>query len=80
MTWQQHAACKGLTHLFFPRNGVANRALKLCARCPVIEQCRQEAADLHSRGDLHGIWAGLTRPERDELYGLHASAWWPANE
>jgi len=74
--WWQHAACKGLTHLFFPRNGQVDRARRLCDNCPVQQQCKAEAMHLAARGELHGMWANTTKRQRENLVGRHRSAWW----
>lgn len=74
--WWEHAACKGRTDLFFPRNNAIKQARQMCASCPVAEQCALEAAHLHQRGELHGIWAGQTRQQRDKQHGRHRKAWW----
>jgi WhiB family redox-sensing transcriptional regulator len=61
--WMQHAACKGTTHLMFPKEHkditYIPQARKICSNCPVKPQCLTYALD-HPTGDLHGVWAGLT--------------------
>ena len=77
--WQDDAACRGQTHLFFPttgQHGLIKKARKLCATCPVAKQCAFEAAALHSIGELHGVWAGQTMKQRDREHGRHRRAWW----
>ncbi len=62
LDWLQYAACKGKTGPFFSRyaDDVA-LARKLCAGCPVREECLDHAmSDL----SLVGLWAGLTADER----------------
>lgn len=38
------------------------RAKDICARCPVISQCRSHALSV---GEPYGIWGGLSESERD---------------
>lgn len=62
-SWMNDAACKGKTHLMFPKEHkdityiVAARAL--CADCPVKEPCLDYALGFPTV-DMHGVWAGLT--------------------
>lgn len=64
--WRDQAACKGQDlDLFFPGPKDSNalaRARVLCARCPVIDECRQEAERMPERS--YGVWAGLTHAQR----------------
>jgi len=50
---------RGLT-----RSGRERKAKQICARCPVLEQCRQHALTVHER---YGVWGGLTETERSCL-------------
>jgi WhiB family redox-sensing transcriptional regulator len=68
--WQYQAACKGMpTDLFFysdrergPRRNRRERQAKaICASCPVIKECRDQALRL---AEPYGIWGGLTEDER----------------
>ncbi|MYW71909.1 hypothetical protein GTW08_07180 [Pseudonocardia sp. SID8383] len=71
MDWRAGAACRGTDpELFFPTavDGPALEreeqvALGVCARCPVLAQCREWAI----AGQAHGVAAGLTESERIEL-------------
>jgi WhiB family redox-sensing transcriptional regulator len=65
-----HAACrKAGAHLFYPdlnesaaeRVEREERATRICAACPVRDECLEYA--LQTRQPL-GIWGGLTEPER----------------
>ena len=67
--WQDRAACLGEGHWFFAPEyetpqardiRVAN-AKTVCARCPVRRECLAYAQANH---EPHGIWGGLTGPER----------------
>jgi WhiB family redox-sensing transcriptional regulator len=61
--WMTDAACKGMgPDLFFPQQG--NRGIeakKVCAKCPVAEQCEQHALENRER---HGIWGGYSIDRR----------------
>jgi WhiB family redox-sensing transcriptional regulator len=78
--WQQHGACQTEdTELFFhPDNergpSRANReaaAKAVCARCPVIDACREQS--LASR-EPYGVWGGLSEQEREALVGRPLAA------
>lgn len=66
--WMRDAACKGLTHLFFP--GAAERpqarerreaaARTVCATCSVQPDCREYARENHE----YGLWGGESEDER----------------
>jgi len=64
--WRRRAACRGVDpDIFFPPRGDhngANRALAICARCPVRADC--EAANLHQRS---GVWGGTVERQRRKL-------------
>ena len=75
--WQEYAACKGRTRLFFPpkaerpqaRARREGKALKLCAACPVHESCRSHARSNHE----YGYWGGESEEDR-HLAGFTVSA------
>lgn len=57
--WVSEAACKTLTHLFYPARGEATLPAKqICARCPVLEQCAKA-----SWTEPAGVWGGISRRE-----------------
>jgi len=71
MDWRDDAACRDEDpELFFPigTTGIAleqvNAAKRVCARCPVQEDCLEFT--LASNQDA-GIWGGLTEDERRTL-------------
>jgi WhiB family redox-sensing transcriptional regulator len=73
--WQLLGACRSAdTDLFFhpegergPRRSNREAAAKaICARCPVLQECRTAA--LAAR-EPYGIWGGLGEHEREELLG-----------
>ena len=68
--WQLSSACKTLpTEMFFHPDGERgsrrhkrdNAAKSVCASCPVIQQCRDQALSVH---EPYGVWGGLTEDER----------------
>lgn len=63
--WHQHAACRGMTALFFPPRGEnAHHAKAVCATCPVRDECLNDALD---HGDKHGVWGGASENERRRM-------------
>lgn len=71
MSWQQHAACRGANPaMFFPEKGnvvAARQARDICATCPVIDPCLEQA--LLDR-EAEGIWGNTTPKERRVLRRL----------
>jgi WhiB family redox-sensing transcriptional regulator len=68
--WQQHGLCRRLgSHLFFHpegERGSARRARQeiakaVCARCPVLTQCREHALRV---AEPYGVWGGMSEDER----------------
>ena len=68
--WQSHGACRGTdTAVFFHpefergtnRESRTAAAKAVCARCPVLEQCRAHALSV---GEPYGTWGGLDELER----------------
>lgn len=48
--------------LFYREDAASLKAAKaVCARCPVLEQCRDWAVET---GEPHGVWGGLDEDER----------------
>lgn len=63
--WRLRAACLDMDPaVFFDGGGLARRAKKICAQCPVQQQCL--VAGL-SNDERFGIWGGLTHDERKKL-------------
>jgi WhiB family redox-sensing transcriptional regulator len=66
--WMNAAACKGLTHLFFPppaerpqaRDRREATAKAVCGSCTVGTMCRQFARSNHE----YGFWGGESEDER----------------
>ena len=64
--WQELAACRGMTpEIFFPESGATLApARRVCAGCPVAQECRSVAI---ADPSLQGIWGGTSARERDRL-------------
>jgi WhiB family redox-sensing transcriptional regulator len=66
--WMDRGACKGLTHLFFPRAAERPQARErreatareVCSSCNVRNECRSFARDQHE----YGFWGGESEDER----------------
>lgn len=62
--WRAQAACRGRVEIMHP-NGRGTKqvdyraALALCARCPVMDQCREAGAT-----EKLGVWGGTTPSQR----------------
>lgn len=63
MSWLNDAICSQTDpEAFFPeKGGTARIAKAVCAKCPVIEQCREYA--IHDTS-LMGVWGGTSEMER----------------
>ena len=66
--WMRAAACKGLTHLFFPSSAERPQARErreatarqVCATCTVQLPCQEFARTNHE----YGFWGGESEDER----------------
>jgi WhiB family transcriptional regulator, redox-sensing transcriptional regulator len=75
--WQEHAACKGRTPLFFApkaerpqaRARREAKANQLCTACTVSATCREQARINHE----YGYWGGESEEDR-HLAGYTVSA------
>ena len=76
--WQFEALCRDMScNVFFhpwgergpARDAREERAKQVCARCPVIQQCRSFALAVQEQ---YGVWGGLSEGERSLL--LHNSS------
>jgi WhiB family redox-sensing transcriptional regulator len=76
--WQLHGACRSEdTELFFHpegergprRSGRQASAKAVCARCPVLDLCRQHAL---SAREPYGVWGGMSESEREAVYARAA--------
>lgn len=71
--WQYQGLCRGADpEIFFhpegERGGTRRRrdeaAKAICAKCPVIQQCRKHALAVH---EPYGVWGGLSEDERQAI-------------
>lgn len=64
-TWMESAVCASADpEEWFPEKGVsAHAAKKICATCPVIDECLQFAL----KNDEQGVWGGTSHRERRSL-------------
>ena len=66
--WMTKAACRGMTHLFFPamaerpqaRERREAEARQVCRSCIVADTCREFARENHE----YGLWGGESEEER----------------
>lgn len=78
--WRDHAACAGRTDTFFATNakgtGVTiaiERAKRICAGCPVLDECQQHALD---NFETEGVWGGMSEDERRQFWrDTHGPKW-----
>lgn len=70
--WMLEARCLDADpEAFFPEKGGSTReAKRICAACPVREECLQYALDNDER---FGIWGGLSERERRRAKRLSSS-------
>jgi WhiB family redox-sensing transcriptional regulator len=63
--WQERGLCREVGgDEWFPEGGNGQAAKRICARCPVRAECLWYALDNDVR---HGIWGGMTDPQRKQL-------------
>jgi WhiB family redox-sensing transcriptional regulator len=64
--WMAEGKCRDLPpDVFFPSEGLGVQAAqRICAECPVIDQCLEYA--LAQRID-HGVWGGCSERERRRI-------------
>jgi WhiB family redox-sensing transcriptional regulator len=67
-SWREDSACSGAdSEVFFPPSedeAAAMAAKKICAACPVQEQCLQYAL---ATNQTEGVWGGLSSGDRRRL-------------
>jgi WhiB family transcriptional regulator, redox-sensing transcriptional regulator len=63
--WFKRAECRGLDpDLFQPQHGGdPGAALRVCAECPVRQQCFEHGMEYRERG----IWGGTTERDRKRI-------------
>lgn len=76
--WQTDAACRGMDSdtFFHPpaerardRRARINAAKRICAMCPVLQQCLAHALETQ---EPYGIWGGQSENERAAMLGLQS--------
>ncbi|VAV96633.1 hypothetical protein MNBD_ACTINO02-3239 [hydrothermal vent metagenome] len=67
-TWRHMASCNGADlDLFFPAgedDSLTGPALRVCAECPVQQECLDYAVETNQ---TEGVWGGMTGPDRRRL-------------
>jgi WhiB family redox-sensing transcriptional regulator len=78
--WQLDGDCREADpRLFFHpegERGPARRkrdeaAVKICATCPVLQECRNHGLTVR---EPYGVWGGLTEEDREEIYAQERRA------
>lgn len=64
--WMTRGKCRDLPwDAFFPRDGMGvSTAQKICATCPVSQDCLEYALENHI---AHGVWGGCSERERRRI-------------
>ncbi|MGH9019764.1 MAG: WhiB family transcriptional regulator [Acidimicrobiales bacterium] len=64
--WMADGKCREYpAGVFFPRDGLGViKAQRICATCPVADQCLEYAIDNHVD---HGVWGGKSERERRRI-------------
>lgn len=65
--WQAEGICRQVDtgDMFFPdKGGSTKEAKRVCAVCPVIEECREFAL---AHDERFGVWGGLSERERRQV-------------
>lgn len=65
-SWMSAGNCRNYPPaVFFPSDGVGvDRARKICADCPVVDQCLEYALEQRIE---HGVWGGCSERERRRI-------------
>lgn len=64
--WPEDGLCGGYEPELFYKADSKEIARAICARCVVLEQCR-DYIQLHR--EIGGIWAGMDEDEREAAFG-----------
>lgn len=64
--WMADGSCRMYPPTtFFPSDGAGvERAKKICAKCPVVDDCREHALDHRIE---HGVWGGCSERQRRRI-------------
>lgn len=71
MGWQLRAECRGRTDAMFPtalkwgHDPDYSGSAAVCARCPVVAECLEDAMRWEPQKGRHGFRAGMTPAQRD---------------
>ena len=80
LSWQDHGLCAEVDpDLFFPeKGGGVQAAYRVCAQCPVKQECLDFALDNHIR---EGIWGGTSDNARRAMHDTRrAAALWASSK
>jgi WhiB family redox-sensing transcriptional regulator len=78
MSWREQAACRGMDpaeamRIFFPARGERNaEARSYCVRCPVRQECLDDALADPATGD-HGVRGGTSERQRRRIRAQRAA-------
>jgi len=65
--WQGEALCRqvDIGDMFFPdKGGSTKEAKRICAQCPVVDECLEYAL---AKQERFGIWGGYSERERRRM-------------
>jgi WhiB family redox-sensing transcriptional regulator len=73
LQWMLDARCRGVAPTeFFPSDGSGvERALRVCATCPVRAECLEYALEQRIE---HGVWGGASERERRRILKRRVAA------
>ena len=74
--WRTFAACAGMNRApFFPEVGnVPWEVRKVCASCPVIDDCLADTLRHEPSKERHGFFGGMSARQRERFAGHLADA------
>lgn len=67
LSWQENAACLGESVDLFFDPATERKALRICARCPVQEECLEESLRVYPLA-FFGVAGGMTAEERKKFH------------
>lgn len=73
--WRQDALCAEVGEgIFYPGKGdPSGPALSICARCSVVDPCREYALTFTPDRDRDGVWGGTTPGQRRQIRAERAT-------
>ena len=76
MSWTENAACRGMSQdVFYPEDGSRYPvARRVCADCPVRQQCLNEALEMETYHARYGMFGGMSPNERDDEHRRRKAA------